>query len=203
MENQSVLPQTAGNCNTNGGIKCEPGGVIVQGMLARGRHSEPSPRTAWDEGVGVAGECSALPLCAPAPATGGPGAPSRLGRRPGPAGARRVPPRDAQIQPNPPLPRAETLGAHTSLTQSQKQVDGRPGTGAKPTGRRGPSLAAWDLRTAPTALGRTSPPPLAQEGSVLGHAPLRGGHCGVVEPWKGPAALTLCPQGLSRGGSLF
>lgn len=56
MENQSVLPQTAGNCNTNGGIKCEPGGVIVQGMLARGRHSEPSPRTARDEGAGVEGE---------------------------------------------------------------------------------------------------------------------------------------------------
>lgn len=29
MENQSVLPQTAGNCNTNGGIKCEPGGIGV------------------------------------------------------------------------------------------------------------------------------------------------------------------------------
>lgn len=91
----------------------------MQGMLARGRHSEPSPRTARDEGVGVEGECSALPLCAPAPATGGPGAPSRLGRRPGPAGARRVPPRDAQIQPNPPLPRAETLGAHVTHPKSE------------------------------------------------------------------------------------
>lgn len=27
-----------------------------RGVLARGRHSEPSPRTAWDEGVGVEGE---------------------------------------------------------------------------------------------------------------------------------------------------
>lgn len=54
MENQSVLPQTAGNCNTNGGIKCEPGGIGV--CWTEGRHSEPSPRTAWDEGVGVEGE---------------------------------------------------------------------------------------------------------------------------------------------------